>query len=64
MANAASTIPRMNAVIPTTSYGITAATMSGTSKIITVRNTRKTFNTFGALSAPHYSRRLAGAERT
>jgi hypothetical protein len=40
--------------IPTTSYGITAATMSGTSKIITVGNTRKTFNTCGALSAPHY----------
>jgi hypothetical protein len=54
MANVASTMSRTNAVIPTTRYGITAATMSATSKTITVPNTRETFNTCGALSALHY----------
>ena len=53
-ANAANTISRTNAVIPATGYGITAATMSATSKVITVRNIRKTLNTCRAPSARHY----------
>jgi len=53
MANAASTISRTNAVIPTSGYITTAATMGATSKIITIPDT-ETFNTCRVLSAPRY----------